>query len=102
MKSIKYIFFLVLVIIIGASMYVATLESNYDIKQTRLMKVPAEVVFKNINDFNKWGNWSPWYELDSSIVASSEISSGAGASYIWAGKDGNVSVKTISLIPIHF
>jgi len=99
MKSIKYIFFLVLVIIIGASMYVATLESNYDIKQTRLMKVPAEVVFKNINNFNKWGNWSPWYELDSTIVASSEVNSGVGASYIWAGKDGNVSIKTISLIP---
>ena len=80
-------------------MYVATLESNYDIKQTRLMKVPAEVVFKNINNFNKWGNWSPWYELDSTIVASSEVNSGVGASYIWAGKDGNVSVKTISLIP---
>ena len=81
-------------------MYVATLESNFDIKQTRTMKIPAEVVFKNINDFKNWENWNPWYELDSTIVLSlSEITSGISASYAWSGKEGHVSMKTISLIP---
>lgn len=81
-------------------MYVATLDSNFDIKQTRTIKVPAEVVFNNINDFKNWENWNPWYELDSTIVLSlSEITSGIGASYAWSGKEGHVSMKTKSLIP---
>jgi len=99
MKSLKYIFFLILTLFIGASIYVATLDGNFDIKQTRTLKVPVEVVFNNLNDYKNWEHWNPWFELDSTIVASyPEITSGVGASYTWSGKEGLGSVKTISLI----
>lgn len=99
MKSLKYIFFLVLILIIGSSVYVATLDGNYDVHQSRTMKVPTSVVYKNINDFKNWKDWGPWYELDATIVASlPENTSGVGASYSWTGQDGNGSMKTLSTV----
>jgi len=100
MRTIKYISILILVIIIGVSIYIATIDGNYDIKQTRTIKAPVEIVFNEINDFKNWQNWGPWYETDSTIIASfDEVTSGVGASYSWTGKDGVGSMKTISLIP---
>jgi len=99
MKSLKYIFFLILIAIIGGSIYIATLNSNFDISQTRTMKVPVSLAYKNVNDFKNWKNWGPWFESDPTIVASfPEKSSGVGASYSWTGAEGNGSIKTISVI----
>jgi effector-binding domain-containing protein len=100
MKLLKYLFFLILILIIGGSMYLATLNGNYDIKQTTIIKAPVEVVFNEINDYKNWQNWGPWYETDSTIVTTyPEITSGKNASYSWTGKEGGGSMKTISLIP---
>lgn len=86
--------------IIGTAIYIATLDGNYNLKQIRIIKVPTEVVFNTVNDFKNWQYWAPWHEMDSTIVASIPgTTSGVGASYTWAGKEGNGSIKTISLIP---
>lgn len=100
MRALKYILLFLLILIIGGSIYIATLKADYNIKSTRLIKVPIEVVFEEINDFKNWNNWGPWLEMDSTIVASfPKITSGVGASYSWTGKEGNGSMKTISLTP---
>jgi len=100
MKLLKYLFFLFLILIIGGSLYIATINGNYDVKQTKLIKVPIEVVFNEINDYKNWEYWGPWYEEDSTIVAVyPEKTSGVGSSYTWTGKDGKGAMKTISIIP---
>ena len=100
MKFLKYLILLLLIVIIGTSIYIATLDGNYDIKRTRTIKAPIEVVFNEINDFRNWQNWGPWYELDSTIIASfPDLTSGVGASYTWTGKDGSGTMKTLSLTP---
>lgn len=100
MKLFKYIIYLILIILIGASIYIATLKSDYDIKETQLIKAPISVVFNEINDYKNWEHWGPWYEEDSTIIASyPQNTSGVNASYTWTGKEGNGSMKTLSLIP---
>ncbi len=100
MKLFKYLFFLILILIIGGSIYLATLNGNYNVKQTKIIKVPVEVVFNEINDFKNWENWGPWYEMDSTIVATyPKKTSGVNASYSWIGKEGGGSMKTTALIP---
>lgn len=99
MKTLKYILALVAIFIIGSSIYIALLDENYDIKQTKKINIPAEIIFENINDFKNWQHWGPWYELDPTIIASfPEVTSGVGAAYNWTGKDGNGAMKTLSLI----
>jgi len=99
MKPFKYFFFLALSLFIGGSIYISTLDGNFDIKQTKTLKAPVEVVFNNINDFKNWEHWGPWFEQDSTIVTSyPENTSGIGASFTWSGKKGLGSIKTISLI----
>ncbi|SDW49738.1 effector-binding domain-containing protein [Lutibacter oricola] len=100
MKALKYLLLLILVLIIGGSIYIATLNGNYDVKRSRTMKIPAEVIYNNVNDYKNWQHWGPWYEMDSTIVASYPAkTSGVDASYTWTGKDGAGSMKTLSLIP---
>ena len=100
MKILKYIVFFILIVVIGGSLYVATLNGNFDIKESRTIKAPVEVVFNTVNDYKNWQNWGPWYELDSTIVASfPENTSGVGASYSWTGKEGQGYIKTDSVIP---
>ena len=91
---------MLLAVVIILSIYVAVSEGNYDIKRSRVIKAPVEVVFENVNDFKNWENWSPWFEMDPTIVTSyPDTTSGVGASYSWKGKDGSGSMKTISAIP---
>lgn len=98
MKSLKYIFYLILIVIISSSVYVATLDGQFDLQQSRTMKIPTSVVYKNINDFKNWKDWGPWHELDATIVASfPENTSGVGASYSWIGQDGSGAMKTLSV-----
>ncbi len=100
MKYLKYLGFLLLAVVIILSIYVAVSEGNYDIKRSRVIKAPVEVVFENVNDFKNWENWSPWFEMDPTIVTSHpDTTNGVGASYSWKGKDGSGSIKTISAIP---
>ncbi len=91
---------MLLAVVIILSIYVAVSEGNYNIKRSRVIKAPVEVVFENVNDFKNWENWSPWFEMDPTIVTSyPDTTSGVGSSYSWKGKDGSGSMKTISAIP---
>lgn len=100
MKFIKFLFFLLLIAIIGGAIYVASLKSDYTIESKRFIKAPVAVIFDDVNEYKNWENWGPWYEMDSSIVATfPEKTSGVGASYSWKGKDGEGSIETISLKP---
>lgn len=100
MKLLKNVFLLLLIVIISLSIYVATIDGKYDVKRSHTIKAPVEVVFNEINDFKNWENWGPWYEIDSTIVASfPDLTSGVDASYSWTGDDGNGSMKTLSIIP---
>ncbi len=88
-----------LAVVIILSIYVAVSEGNYNIKRSRVIKAPVEVVFENVNDFKNWENWSPWFEMDPTIVTSyPDTTSGVGSSYSWKGKDGSGSMKNISAI----
>ena len=100
MKYLKYFVFFLLAAVIILATYGAVIESNYDIKRSRIIKAPAEVIFDNVNDFKTWENWSPWFEKDPTMVTSfTDTASGVGATYSWIGKEGDGYLKTISTTP---
>jgi effector-binding domain-containing protein/uncharacterized protein YndB with AHSA1/START domain len=99
MKYLKYLLFLLLIAIIAFAIYVAVQPNNYDVKRTKLIKAPVSMVFNKINDYKNWESWGPWYDEDSTIVATyADKTSGVGGSYSWTSKDGPGNMKTIDLV----
>ncbi|SHJ11421.1 effector-binding domain-containing protein [Mesonia phycicola] len=101
MKIFKYIFFLLLIIIIGGSIYIATLDGNYQIEETKVVKAPVTMVFNEINDFKNWEKWSSWANEDNNTVFNyTEKTKGEGASLDWVSEDfEDGKIQTIEVIP---
>lgn len=99
MKILKYLFFLILLIIIGSAIYFGTKDGSYDVQDSITIPAAPEIVFNKVNDFKSWESWSPWKKDDSNIVFNyAERTSGEGASFSWEGKNSG-SITTNKVIP---
>lgn len=99
MKILKYLLFLILIIIIGSAIYFGTKDGTYDIQDSMVIPAPPEVVFNKVNDYKSWESWGPWKKEDSSLIVTyAEKTSGKGASYSWNGAI-NGAVTTTKVIP---
>lgn len=100
MKTLKYILFLLLILIIGFLIYVAVQPNEYDVKRTKLINAPSNVIYNNINDLKQWESWGPWHDDDSTIVSTYSGSSvGVGAKSSWTSKDGPGNMELVSTVP---
>lgn len=99
MKILKYLLFLILIIIIGSAIYFGTKDGTYDIQDSMVIAAPPEVVFNKVNDYKNWETWGPWKKEDPSITYTyAEKTSGEGASYSWDGEMSG-SMTTTKVIP---
>ena len=101
MKILKYLFFLLLIVIIAGSIYIATKDGDYQVEETRVITAPVEMVFQEVNEFKNWENWEPWSaEADDMIIEYGAKTSGDSASYSWKSENaGDGEIKTISAKP---
>src|SRR5476651_2347939 len=42
----------------------ATKPDTFSVQRATTMKAPPENIFSLINDFHRWGTWSPWENKD--------------------------------------
>jgi len=64
----------------------ATKPDSFRIRRSLLIKAPPETLFALINDFHRWGIWSPWENKDPAMKRTfSGAPSGTGAVYAWEG-----------------
>ena len=99
MKILKYLLFLILLVIIGSAIYFGTKKGDYGIVDSISIPAPAEVVFEKVNDFKSWETWLPLNNEDPDAVYNyAEKSTGEGASISWEGKRAG-SVTTVKVIP---
>ena len=62
----------------------------FRVQRVATIKAPAESIFSLINDFRRWGSWSPWENKDPAMKRTfSGADRGKGAVYAW---DGNKNV----------
>jgi uncharacterized protein YndB with AHSA1/START domain len=62
----------------------------FRVQRVATIKTPAESIFSLINDFHRWGSWSPWENKDPAMKRTfSGADRGKGAVYAW---DGNKNV----------
>lgn len=101
MKIVKYLFFLLLLAIIGGAVYVATLDGDFKVEESREIAAPSEVLFETINEYKTWEKWGPWMDdADDMIMDYPEKTSGVGGSYAWISeKQGSGEMETMKTVP---
>ena len=61
---------------------------DYRLTRQTVIAAPAAAVFAQVNDLQKWDDWSPWAKLDPNAkVTFSGPQSGPGATFTWDGND---------------
>ena len=81
----KIIGIIVVVLVAGILILAATKPDTFRIERHASIKAPPEKVFAVINDFNRWGAWSPWEKKDPAMKRTFGATSGKGAVYAWEG-----------------
>lgn len=96
MKAIKYIILLLLIFIIGFSIYIAVQPNSFKVTRTKAINAPQQVIYNNVIDFKNWESWSSWIEeRPETVITLPEQTQGIGGSYSWEDEDGIGTMKTI-------
>jgi effector-binding domain-containing protein/carbon monoxide dehydrogenase subunit G len=99
MKAIKYIFILLLILIIGGAVYFSLKDGTYDITETLVIDAPPSVVYEQIEDFKEWENWNPWFkdvEIETTMGTQTQ---GVDANYSFIDSYGNGKMTITGLEP---
>lgn len=96
MKALKYILLLLLMLVIGVSIYIAVQPNSFEVTRTKTIKAPQSVVYNNVIDFKNWESWSSWIEeKPETVITLPEKTEGIGGSYSWEDKDGTGTMTTL-------
>ena len=89
MKIIKYLLLLIILAIIGLSVFVATQKSDFYTSKSTFIKVDKTVVYTYLNDYKNWEDWGSWKEDDPEIqFIYPDLTAGLGASFTKKGVNG--------------
>ena len=82
----KNVGILLLVVLAAVLVSAAFQPDTFRVQRAATIDAPSEKVFGYISDFHRWGAWSPWEKMDTTMKRSySGADSGAGAVYEWQG-----------------
>ncbi len=99
MKVLKYIIFILLILIIGLAIYIGVQPNSYEVTRSRTIKAPSAVLYDNVVDYKNWSEWSSWVEADPDLVVTlPEKTKGIGGSYQWEDKDGVGTMTTLDVV----
>jgi len=77
---------IVIVFVAGVLILAAFRPDTFRVQREASIKAPPEKVFALINDFDRWGAWSPWEKKDPAMKRTfGTAKSGKGATYAWEG-----------------
>ena len=86
MKIALIVLAVIVVGIAGVLIFAATKPDIFAVQRTASIKAPPDKIFPLINDFHRWGTWSPYEKIDPEMKRSyGPITAGKGATYGWEG-----------------
>jgi len=98
MRILKYLFLLLLLALFAATVYVATLKGDFDVKTTAFIKSPKATLFNYVNDYRNWETFVSWKKEDPKAqFYYPKNTVGNGGSCSWKSADGEGDLKTIAL-----
>lgn len=76
----------VVALVAAVLIYASTQPDSFAVQRTTTIKAPAERIHVLIDDFKRWGDWSPWDKIDPALKRTySGAERGKGAIYTWEG-----------------
>jgi hypothetical protein len=97
MKILKSILIALGVIVLIAAIGIYFLPAHYQISNSIEIDKPADVVFANVADFEKWKSWGPWIEMEPTAKLTVEGEPGTpGHKMTWDGEKLGVGSATIA------
>lgn len=99
MKAVKYIFILLLILIIGGAVYFSIKDGKYDITRTQTIQAPPSLIFDQIKDFKQWKNWNPWLEDEEISTTMGKQTQGVDGNYSFTDEYGNGKMTITSVQP---
>jgi len=91
LKTLAIIGGVIVVVVVVLLIYAATRPDTFRVQRSASIKAPPEKVFALLNDFHRYGEWSPFEKMDPGMKRNySGADSGKGAAYAWesGGKAG--------------
>lgn len=86
MLVLKIVLGLVALAVIALMGLAAARPDTFEVKRTATIKAKPEVLSGMVEDFHKWGLWSPWEKLDPDMNRTyGGPDKGVGATYAWSG-----------------
>ena len=96
MKILKYLFLLLLLSLVALTVFVATQKGIFSVERSKVINSPKATVYNYVNDFRNYEDFESWSVADPSIkMTFPNKTAGNGASYYWAGAEGNGNAITL-------
>lgn len=96
MRILKYIFLLILLALVGITVYVATQKGDFEMTKSGIIKTPRATVFEYVNDYKNWETFGSWMQKDNSITFNYAAKTmGYGAKCSWENGSDLGSIRTI-------
>jgi uncharacterized protein YndB with AHSA1/START domain len=85
---IKYFAIAIVAVIALVLIFAATKPDTFRVERSTTIKASPDKAFALINDFHRWGEWSPWEKMDLAMTKThSGTAAGKGAVYEWEGNN---------------
>ena len=98
MRILKRIALVLAILIVCVLLFALTKPDVFRVQRTATINAAPEKIFALINDFQRWGEWSPWEKLDPAMKRTfSGPASGKGAVYAWEG-DSKVGAGRMEIL----
>lgn len=98
MRILKYIFLLILLALVGITVYVATQKGDFEVTKSSLIKTPRTTVFDYVNDYKNWETFGSWMQKDSDLkfnYGAKTIGAGAKSSWINGSDEGEIRTSFV-------
>ncbi|MGL2966019.1 GyrI-like domain-containing protein [Flavobacterium sp. XGLA_31] len=95
MRILKYIFLLLLLALIGITVYVTTQKGSFAVSRSSIIKAQRSTVFDYINDYRNWETFGSWMTKDNTFTFEyAPKTIGAGGSFSWKNGSDFGSLRT--------
>lgn len=89
MKTLKYLFIIIVVLVVAIVIYFSLEDGTYNITQSKTINASKEIIFEEISDLKNWINWNPLLSQRGVAYAMGTVTSGKGGNYTFKDRYGN-------------